>query len=549
MKIAIAQLNFHVGNFEYNFNKIKDSIQRGREEGAQLVIFSELSVCGYAPHDLFEKKDFFDKCQHWLQRIAELTEGIAVIVGCPSLNPSNNGKKLFNSAVFIQNKQIISLYHKALLPAYDVFDEYRYFEPGNTFQTISCGDKKIGITICEDLWDFQPVENDFGKSHLYQCSPMEETMKLKPDFIVNISASPFENNKIKTKREIFSRHAKNSRIPIIYVNQVGANTELIFDGGSQIYNSFGELISLLNFFEEDFFVFEDTFLQQKSAITVHEPNNIGLMHDALVLGIKDYFEKSGLKKAIIGLSGGIDSAIVCYLAVAALGNENVRVLLMPSQYSSLHSVGDAVKLAENLQIQYDTIGIQSIFKEVNNNLAPLFSGNKEDVTEENIQARIRGILLMAVSNKKGNLLLNTTNKSEMAVGYGTLYGDMNGALSVIGDVYKKDVYKIAEYINREKEIIPHHTIIKPPSAELRPNQKDSDSLPDYDVLDGILFQYIELQRSAEEIIRTGYDGETVYRIIKMVNYCEYKRFQAPPVLRVSSKAFGFGRRLPLVAQY
>ena len=437
-----------------------------------------------------------------------------------------------------------------MLPTYDIFDEYRYFEPERQFSVFPFKGLRLAITICEDLWDEQPFDNEFEKTRLYTVSPMEELSKQNPDIIINIAASPFAYTKIESKENIFISKAKKYRIPVITVNQTGANTELIFDGASLLVNSKGEVYKQLPFFEEavETFRFENIIA---GSVTVNQPeiNPVSLIHKALVTGLRDYFFKTGLKSSIIGLSGGIDSALCLCLAVEALGSDNVRVLLMPSRYSSDHSISDAVALANNLKVNYDIVNIEKPFSAFEEDLSPLFKGMKRDVTEENIQARIRAILLMAVSNKFGCIVLNTSNKSEAAVGYGTLYGDMAGGLSVIGDVYKTDVYRLAAFINRQEEIIPDNIIKKLPSAELRPDQFDTDSLPDYDTLDSILYQYIELQKPASRIINEGSDRETVLKVIRMIDFNEYKRYQAPPVLRISSKAFGAGRRMPLVARY
>jgi NAD+ synthase (glutamine-hydrolysing) len=436
--------------------------------------------------------------------------------------------------------------NKSLLPTYDIFDEYRHFEPNKNFSVFDFKGKTIAITICEDLWDEQETQNEFGREKLYQLSPLRELSALNPDLVINISASPFSFNQENWRKNILVKNAIKYQLPIVYANQVGAHTELVFDGGSVYLNKKGEIQEELNYFEEDFRIIDT---ETSSQNLQPETGYIEKIYHALVLGIRDYFTKMGFKKATLGLSGGIDSALVLVLAVRALGKENVRVLLMPSRYSSDHSVDDALQLARNLGIQYEIIPIQPMVDSFGQSLCEVFKNLKNDITEENIQARTRGILLMAISNKFGNILLNTTNKSECAVGYGTLYGDMNGGLSVLGDVYKTDVFKMAKWINRDQEIIPVNTILKPPSAELRPDQKDTDSLPDYDILDQILFDYIELNLSPAEIIAKGFDEHTVFRTVKMVNTNEYKRFQAPPILRISSKAFGFGRRMPLVARY
>jgi NAD+ synthase (glutamine-hydrolysing) len=551
MRIALAQLNYTIGAFEENSNAIIAAIHKARKNDTDIVIFSELSVCGYPPLDLLEHKYFIDNCLQSVQKIATQTKDIAVIVGAPSVNEGPKGKKLFNSAYFIYNGKVEKLVHKSLLPTYDIFDEYRHFQPNEKFEIINFKGKRIALTICEDLWFEQPLLTNFGRDKLYTIDPLEELSHLGFDFVINIAASPFAYNHETIKNEILVSSAKKYAVPIFYVNQIGAHTELIFDGASRVVNSLGATILKLPAFKENIaFCDVDTVLKDKSLPeNFTSVDQISLIHDALVLGITDYFTKMKFCSAVIGLSGGIDSAVTLALATKALGAENVRVLLLPSQYSSDHSVQDAAALAENLGVKYDVITIQEIFNRYLEDLKPFFGNRPFDIAEENIQARVRGTLLMAISNKFGNILLNTTNKSEAAVGYGTLYGDMNGGLSVLGDVYKTDVYRLANYINREKEIIPANSILKAPSAELRPDQKDSDSLPDYSILDKILFYYIELQKSAGEIIAEGYDKAIVNKIVRMVNITEYKRFQTPPILRISSKAFGFGRRMPLVAKY
>ena len=550
MKITVAQLNYHIGNFDRNKELIISAIKKAKSEGSDLIIFSELCIPGYPPLDLLDRHDFIEKCELTVSEIAKECSGITAIVGSPTVNRKPEGKKLFNSALIISEGKVIFSANKALLPTYDIFDEYRYFEPENRFNIFHFKGLKLAITICEDLWDEQPFDNEFEKTRLYNVSPMEELAKQDPDLIINISASPFSYSKIETKENIFRSKALKYRIPVISVNQTGANTELIFDGASLIVTNKGEIFNRLPFFEEavETYSLEDILTFSDSGKYV-KPTVISLIHKALVTGIRDYFAKSGLKDSIVGLSGGIDSAICLTLAVEALGNENVRAVMMPSRYSSDHSVNDAVTLAKNLKVHYDIINIEKPFSAFEDVLANVFSEKNKDVTEENIQARVRAILLMAISNKFGCILLNTSNKSEAAVGYGTLYGDMAGGLSLIGDVYKTDVYRLAAYINRNSEIIPENTITKSPSAELKPNQLDSDSLPDYGILDNILYQYIELQKPANNIISEGFDKDIVNKVISLINFNEYKRYQAPPVLRISSKAFGAGRRMPIVARY
>lgn len=550
MKISVAQLNYHIGNFEKNKSLICNAISKAKAEGSDLIVFSELCIPGYPPLDLLDRHDFIEKCILTAEEIAVECIGIAAIVGSPTINKNPEGKKLYNSALLLSEGKVIFSANKALLPTYDIFDEYRYFEPERSFQVFSYKGVRLAITICEDLWDEQPFDNEFEKTRLYTVSPMEELAKQDPDILINISASPFSYSKTEAKENIFRNKAIRYKLPVVTVNQTGANTELIFDGASLIINDKGEILRRLPFFEEaiETFIFEEV-KSGKNKTNLNKQEPVELIHKALVTGVRDYFRKSGLSRSIVGLSGGIDSAICLCLAAEAIGNENVRALLMPSRYSSDHSVTDAVALAETLKIQYDIINIEKPFTAFENVLEPLFSGKENDVTEENIQARVRAVLLMAVSNKFGNILLNTSNKSEAAVGYGTLYGDMAGGLSVIGDVYKTDVYRLAEYINRNSEIIPVNIIKKLPSAELRPDQLDSDSLPDYNTLDAILYQYIDLQKPAERIINEGFDRDVVNKVIRLINFNEYKRYQAPPVLRISSKAFGAGRRMPLVARY
>jgi NAD+ synthase (glutamine-hydrolysing) len=546
MKIALAQLNYHIANFEANSKKIIGSIQKAKEAGADLVVFSELSVTGYYPHDLLERKEFIDQAEATVKEIAKACTGIAALVGAPAINTGSRGKKLYNSAYFLNEGKIAAVRNKSLLPTYDIFDEYRHFEPNKEFRLIEYKGKKLAVTICEDMWDEQPTQNEFGRDKLYQTSPMEELSKLQPDLVVNLSASPFSYNQEDWRKNILVKNAIRYRIPIVYVNQIGAQTELIFDGGSCFVSRDGAIPVELAYFREDFYVIDTDALKEKKQ---KEKDYIVKIHDALILGIRDYFRKMNFRDAVLGLSGGIDSALVCVLAVEALGAGHVRGILMPSKYSTGHSVTDALLLAENLGIRHDTISIRNMVDAFEDALGPVFEDLPPGIAEENIQARIRGTLVMAVSNKFGSILLNTTNKSECAVGYGTLYGDMNGGLAVLGDVYKTDVYKLAGYINREREIIPQNSILKAPSAELRPDQKDTDSLPDYTILDSILFRYIELNQSPGEITDAGFDQDTVLKTVRMVNQNEYKRFQAPPILRVSSKAFGFGRKMPLVARY
>lgn len=551
MKAALVQLNYTIGNFSGNLERIKSGIRSAEKSGADLVIFSELAVTGYPPLDLLEYSSFIRASERTLNELASATKNMAVLIGAPTLNPGPNGKKLYNSAYFLSGGEIREVFHKSLLPTYDIFDEYRHFEPNRDFRLLEFMGKRIAVTICEDLWYDQPVENAFSNSRLYSINPMDELSALKPDLVINLAASPFSYLRQEVKTEIFTSNAAKYDLPILYVNQVGAQTELIFEGGSLAVDRKGRIVGSLGLFREDRMIIDVESLcgDGIQAVGFEVPERTQLIHDALSLGIRDYFGKMGFRKAVLGLSGGIDSAVTLALAAMALGPENLHALLMPSMYSSSHSVNDARTLAENLKVSYDLIYIKDSFDALQESMDPLFKGLPENITEENMQSRIRGNMLMAYSNKFGHILLNTSNKSEAAVGYGTLYGDMAGGLSVLGDVYKTDVYRLAGYINRNKEIIPLNTITKPPSAELRPDQKDTDSLPEYELLDPILFSYIEQQKSDEEIIAAGTDAATTRKIVHLVNQNEYKRYQTPPILRISSKAFGVGRRMPLVAKY
>lgn len=543
MKICLAQLNYHIGNFEANTRKMIQAAEEAKSAGADIVCFGELATCGYPPRDFLEFDDFIRLSDECIQQLLPLSRDIAIVLGAPSRNPRVEGKDLFNSAYFLHEGEIKHVQHKALLPTYDVFDEYRYFEPASYFDIVTFKDKKIALTICEDIW------NIGNENPLYTICPMDEMMPFAPDFMINLSASPFAFDHAEERLNVLRHNVERYKMPVFYVNHVGAQTELIFDGGSVVMSPDASVYREMGYFQEEIGYFDLDDVTRGGREHVQPKDKIKDIHDALVLGVKDYFGKLGLQKAVLGLSGGIDSAVVAVLAARALGPENVRVLLMPSPFSSGHSVDDAVALAKNLGLPYDIIPIKGPYESFLETLAPLFGDLPFNVTEENIQARIRGILNMAISNKFGHILLNTTNKSEMAVGYGTLYGDLCGGLSVIGDVYKTDVYRLAEFINKDSEIIPVNTIQKPPSAELRPNQKDSDSLPEYDILDPILRLYIEEHLGPREIIAAGHDEALVRRILRLVNINEFKRYQTAPVLRVTSKAFGMGRRMPIVGKY
>lgn len=552
MKIALSQLNYHIGDFQGNLSKMEDAVQKASSGGADLVVFSELSICGYPPLDLLEREDFITSCKLYIDKLASITgPEMGILVGGPEFNPHKEGKLLFNSVYFLNDGRIKQVFRKSLLPTYDIFDEYRYFEPNNEFKVLEFKGRRLAVTICEDLWDEQTFENEFSRSRLYTTNPLESLMESKPEAIINLAASPFSHRKMAVKQSIFTGKASRYKLPVLYCNQVGGQTELLFEGGSLAISPSGKVVRRLKFFEEDFDLFDlDDLRSEKIGLEPDViPDRIESIAHALICGIQDYFGKLNFKSATLGLSGGIDSAVTLALASEALGPENLHVLLLPSQYSSAHSVDDSLELVKNLGVKSDILPIESVFNQFRESLHPLFGDLPEDIAEENIQARIRATLLMALSNKFGNILLNTSNKSETAVGYGTLYGDMSGGLSVLGDVYKTDVYLLAHYFNREIEIIPDHIITKPPSAELRPDQKDTDSLPPYDLLDQILESYIEKQLSIEKVAEMGFDPDLIRRILRMVNLNEYKRYQTPPILRISSKAFGVGRRLPLVAKY
>ena len=559
MKIALAQLNYHIGNFQYNTEKIIAHVKKAKELGADCVVFAELAVCGYPPRDFLEFNDFIEQTLEAVQQIANASQGITTIVGGPARNPRVEGKNLFNACYVLRDGKIESEHHKALLPNYDVFDEYRYFEPAREFQIAHIAGKKVALPICEDVWD---VEEDL----MYTIWPMDELKKQGAEIIINIAASPFNYGHAEKRREVMKRNVEKYKMPLVYLQHVGAHTELIFDGGSFVMNAKGDVVEQLAYFTEEFRVVDASRLltsaepvlsvaeglsltNNDSGSSVKLPSKESRIHDALVLGIKDYFGKMGFSKAILGLSGGVDSALVLALAVEALGKENVLPVLMPSEFSSAHSVDDSVALCKNLDIKYEIVPIKKGFDTTMEMLKPVFGDAPFNVAEENIQARMRAIVLMGIANKKNYILLNTTNKSEAAVGYGTLYGDMCGGIAVLADLYKMEVYALCDYINRNGEVIPKNILKKAPSAELRPGQKDSDSLPEYPVLDKILYAYIEQRQGPKEIIAMGFDAVLVNRVLKMVNSNEWKRAQMAPVLRVSPKAFGSGRRMPIVGKY
>jgi len=565
MKIALAQQNYHIGNFEKNVQKIVEGIAWAKKQNADLVVFSELCVCGYPPRDFLEFNDFIDKCYESIDVIRQHADTIGVLVGSPAHNAQREGKDLFNAVFLLHEQEIKAEIHKTLLPNYDVFDEYRYFEPAFEWNVMNLKGKKLAVTICEDVWNM-------GDNPLYRITPMEKLISFHPDVMINLSASPYNYAQDIVRNSIVKAHALKYKMPMLYCNTVGSQTEIVFDGGSLVYDINGCKIKEMNYFKEDYQVFDLDELSVKnenekpekteyyySAFDVGRnmdtveyivgEKNIDEIYHAIILGIKDYFSKMGFNKAILGASGGIDSAVTQVLASEALGKDNVRAFLMPSPYSSLHSVEDAEDLSRRLGNQYEVVPIKNIYESFLAALSPIFKNKPFSVAEENIQSRTRGNLLMAAANKFGYILLNTSNKSELATGYGTLYGDMAGGLSVLGDVYKMQVYALAKYINKRKEIIPQNIIAKAPSAELRPNQKDTDTLPEYEKLDRILYQYIELRQGPKEIIGMGYEKELVDRILKLVNTNEYKRNQFCPIIRVSCKAFGVGRRVPIVGKY
>ena len=540
MKIALAQINYHIGNFDSNVEKIIAAIKTARYRESDLIVFAELAVCGYPPRDFLEFNDFIDLCERSIEKIAKECVGIAAIVGAPSYNKTSRGKRLYNSALFLEDGKIKSTHHKGLLPTYDIFDENRYFEAGPEYDIVEYKNQRIALTICEDIWN---VEG----SYLYQKSPLDSLETQNPDVIINIAASPFSYLQREKRDEILKWNVEKYKTPIVYVNHIGAQTEVIFDGGSKAFDEKGECVAACEYFVESLCYVDF----DKDVIPVPEKSDTKMerIHQALVLGVQDYFRKLNFKKATLGLSGGLDSALTLAIAVEALGKENVMPILMPSEFSSDHSISDSLELCKNLGCDYYQIPIGDIYDKYITALGPLFKGTEFDVTEENIQARIRGTLLMAYANKFGAILLNTSNKSEIAVGYGTLYGDMAGGISVIGDVYKTEAFELSRHINSHRKTIPENIITKPPSAELRPDQLDTDSLPPYELLDQILFQYIENSLSPSKIIKMGFDEQIVKQNLKRVNISEYKRHQSPPILRISPKAFGMGRRMPIVGKY
>ncbi len=558
MKIFLAQQNYHIGNFTTNTEKIISAIREAKEQGGDLIVFSELAVCGYPPRDFLEFDDFINECTIAIERIRVEADTIGVLVGAPSRNTVAEGKDLFNSAYLLYESEIKGIIHKTLLPNYDIFDEYRYFEPAWAWQVLEFKGRRLAVTICEDIWNL--MDNP-----LYRSNPMDELIRQSPDVMVNLSASPFDYIHAEGRVSMVRQNVARYGLPIIYCNAVGSQTEIVFDGGSMVMDADQNLVLEMPYFEENMSSvtlemnnkFAEQIVKKADILSVmkdipaafEQGHNIPLIHRAIITGIRDYFDKMGFREAIVASSGGVDSAVVLALASEALGAENVRALLMPSQYSTGHSVTDAEQLSKTLGNKYDIIPIRPVFDSMMTALDPMFHDLPFSVAEENLQSRIRGNLVMAMANKFGYILLNTSNKSELATGYGTLYGDMAGGLGVLGDLYKQQVYELGAYINLNGEIIPQNILTKAPSAELRPDQKDTDSLPDYSILDPILYQYIERHQGPKEIIALGYEEALVTRILKMVNNNEYKRNQFCPIIRVSPKAFGVGRRVPIVGKY
>ncbi len=541
MKIAVCQINTIIGDIEGNKNKILEYYEKSIQAGADLAVFPELSLCGYPPLDLVEKNEFREAITAASEEIARKSKDVGILFGTITEDYEDNiGTGIYNSAMLCYDGEIQFVQQKTLIPNYDVFDEVRYFESAKDVYVHKFKGETLGISICEDIWN----DADYWKDRLYDKDPVQTLIDKGATLLINISASPYSYGRRTIRYNMLSVLTKDSKLPLAYVSCVGAQTDLIFDGGSLCFNGSGELQMLGKTYEEDFFVFDSA--KEYEEIKEYEKSFEEEVHEALILGLKDYAGKTGFKRALVGLSGGIDSALVTYLAVKAFGSDNVHVLLMPSEYSSEGSVKDSKKLIDNLGISWNNVSIQPVFEKALEMLTPLFGNRPPDVTEENMQARIRGMYLMSLSNKFGYLLCTTGNKSEMAVGYATLYGDMCGALAVIGDVYKTQVYKLAKFINRNGEIIPNEIITKPPSAELRPEQKDQDTLPPYEILDEILKLYLEESKEIKEITEIIGDKDLVYKVLRMVDMNEFKRKQAAPVLRVSKKAFGYGRRFPIV---
>ena len=547
MRLALAQLNTTIGDLHGNAARILDSYRRAVAAGATLVLTPELSLTGYPPRDLLAKRRFVQDNLRTLDELAAQIGETALLVGYVEINPHRPGRDYLNGAALLHRGQIVARRYKTLLPTYDVFDEDRYFQPAETSTVVELADTTLAITICEDIWNAQ----GYWPSRLYRRDPVEELVATgKPSIILNISASPFHLGKAALRYDVLRAVALKYQVPLAYCNLVGGNDELVFDGQSLVFDGAGNLRAQGAAFREDLLLVDLEGAVPAATVPFRPEDPVAAVYDALVLGLRDYVRKCGFKSVVLGLSGGIDSAVTACLAVTALGKENVIGVSLPSQFSSAGSLTDAQQLAANLGIRYEVVPIQAAFAALKASCQDLFHGLPEDTAEENMQARIRGTILMALSNKFGHMLLTTGNKSELAVGYCTLYGDMNGGLGVIADVPKTVVYEVAGYINRDRNVIPSASITKPPSAELRPNQTDQDSLPPYAVLDVILKYYIEEAKSSAEIIAaTGYDPKLVRDIVRKIDLNEYKRKQAPPCLRVTTKAFGIGRRVPIAQRY
>ena len=543
MKVAFGQINTTVGDLKGNGEKIVAVYQKTAQAGADLVLFPELATCGYPPRDLLLKNRFIDRNLEMLETLAKATGKTGMVIGYVGRNKSGVGREATNSVALLQNGKVVAMRDKTLLPTYDVFDEDRYFEPATKNEVVEFNGRKIGLTVCEDVWNDEDFWHD---SRRYRLDPARELVKAGAELILNVSASPWHWGKNKTRQDMLASLAAKHGAPLLYCNLVGGNDELVFDGSSLAFDAKGNLIAEGAHFKEDFFIVDLKAAKpvESRPIVVEES-----IYNALVLGLRDYLHKCGFKSAVLGLSGGIDSAITAVIAAEALGPENVRGVSLPSQFSSQGSLDDAAALARRLGIRYDVVPIQPVFESAKQQLRSVFKGLAEDTTEENMQARIRGMILMAMSNKFGSLLLTTGNKSELAVGYCTIYGDMCGGLAVISDVPKTMIYKVSKWVNRKEEIIPDASITKPPSAELRPNQTDQDSLPPYEVLDAILEMYVVQMRSSAEIIAAGFDEAVVRKIVRLIDLSEYKRRQAAPGLKVTSKAFGVGRRIPIAQRY
>lgn len=542
MKVALAQINTTVGDIPGNEEKIRAAYERAVRSGADVLVAPELALTGYPPRDLVLNHAFVENNLRAVERLARLSKTTAIITGFIGRNDKQPGRKATNAIALLQHGKILATRTKTLLPTYDVFDEDRYFEPATENAPVIFNGIRIGLTVCEDVWN----DEDFWDDRRYRRNPAVELVAAGAEIIFNASASPWHQGKNRTRREMLASLAAKAGRPIVYCNLVGGNDELVFDGHSLVLDARGQLLAEGKNFDEDFLVVNlETAGPQPLADLAEEE----MIYRALVLGTRDYLHKCGFKSAVLGLSGGIDSALTAAIAADALGRENVRGVALPSQFSSQGSLDDAERLAKNLGIQYDVIPIQPMFVSAKEQLKTVFSGRAEDTTEENIQARLRGVILMSMSNKFGSLLLTTGNKSELAVGYCTLYGDMCGGLAVISDVPKTMVYRLAKWLNREREIIPPDSITKAPSAELRPNQTDQDSLPPYETLDAILNSYVVEGRTAVEIIKAGFDKAIVQRVIRLINLNEYKRRQAAPGLKVTTKAFGVGRRVPVAQRH